>query len=451
MSDLDRIVDVTISRQTQTVAQASFGTFGIVSEFATDKTTVTFARYREYASLAEMTDDGWSTSDAVYKAAAIVFSQNPSVDKIMVGRIDKDDADISTALNEIQKATQDWYMFLIVGTASGKLVFSADFVSLNSIVVTVNGTAVTAVVFDTDQETTMDNLAAQIETDITGASVTVDPLDLDTRTLIIEIDDGDVESLSAVVTLGASQPTATATLDIVDDDIKAAAAWTETQKKIFMYTTGNSDVLDSGVTTDLPYYMKNLSYDRTVSCYHPYAQDAGNEPAWFEAGWAGEALPYDPGSQTWAFKTISGVAVYSLTTAERNAAFGKNCNVYTQVGGVSITEEGKVASGEWIDVIRGIDWIESRLQEAVFTELVNARKIPFTDEGVAVIENSIRGVLSDAADQGIIDKSSIVVSVPKVSTISATDKGNRNLPDVNFSATLQGAIQKVVINGTVTV
>lgn len=357
MSDLNNIIQVTISRETQAIAIASFGTFAIISEFLTSKTTPAFVRHREYASLAEMVAEGWLTTDDEYLAAAIAFSQNPKLDKVMIGRLDSTDATIAAGLNAIQAASQDWYAWIMIPP----------------------GTYAT--------------------------------------------------------------------------DITAAAAWNETQKKILFQSTADDNVLDSGATTDLPYVFQNLAYDRTVSIYHPNSQDEtpAGTPAWMESGWPGEALPYDPGSQTWAYKTISGVASYALTSSERTAALDKNCNIYTNTASVNVTEEGKVASGEYIDVIRGLDWLEARLQEAVFTELVNKRKIPFTNEGIALIENAVRGVLADAAAEGLLVEESIEVTVPKAADVSSANKLARNLPDVDFVAVLQGAIHSVEINGTVTV
>jgi len=48
-----------------------------------------------------------------------------------------------------------------------------------------------------------------------------------------------------------------------------------------------------------------------------------------------------------------------------------------------------------------------------------------------------------------VDPTSIVVTVPKVANISSTDKANRNFPNVSFLARVQGAVNTVVINGTV--
>lgn len=360
MSELNDIITVVISRETQSIAIASFGTEAIISEFLTSKTSPAFDRNRDYASLEEMVTDGWSSTDDEYKAAAIAFSQNPKVDKVMIGRLNDvggvGDATIADGLSAIQIATADWYAWMIIPPG------------------------------------------------------------------------------------------------VYATDVKAAAAWNETQKKIFFNSSFDVNILDGSDETDLAFFFKNLAYDRTVTMYHPDSQDGNvsGGPAWMESGWPGETLPFDPGSQTWAYKTIAGVASYGLTSAQRTAALGKNCNVYTATAGVNITEEGKVASGEYIDIIRGLDWLESTLQTNVFANLVNKRKIPFTDEGAATVETAVKSALSEGVENTLIAPG-FIVTVPKISTVSAANKLARNLPDVKFSAILQGAIHSVEIAGTVTV
>jgi hypothetical protein len=543
MSDLNDIVQVTIDRQTQAVARASFGTPSIISEFSTGKTTVAFERHRYYASLTEMTTDGWLTTDPEYKAAQLYFSQNPKVTKVMVGRKDSGDADWATALTTIQAATQDWYQLMAIGYDERKVVFDGDFVASNSIVFTINGTAVTAVPFNTSQTQTMTDIKAQIEADITGSAVTIEVADVDERTLTIKVDgkaptvsvaitggaaqanssitnsttkavfsadfvasnsivftindvavtavpfntsqtqtmtdlkvqieaditdaivtidntdantrtllidiDGKVATTSVAITGGASQPTVVITTNITDAYAEIAA-WTETQKKIFMFSSALSDIIAAETTNNIASVMKGFNYDRTAVLYHPSSQGE-LVPNWFEAAWPGECLPFDPGSQTWAYKTLSGVNSYNLTTTQANNALGKNANIYNEIAGVDVTRFGTVASGEYIDIIRGLDKLESRLQEEIFTNLVNTRKIPFDDDGIQIIAGITQQVLIEMANDGLLVETSIVVTKPKASAVSSTDKANRNLPDIKFTATLQGAIHTVVIEGVVTV
>lgn len=448
MSSLNDIVQVVISRETTAVARASFGTPGIIAEFDEDYTTVTFDRYRSYASISEMSDDGWTTGDPVYDAAVVLFSQNPTVNSVTVGRKDSADANWGDALTEIQAATEDWYCFMIIANQTSKATFDIDFVTGNSIVFTINGIAVTAIPFNTSNSQTYDDIKTQIEADIADSIVTVNAT---AKTVLVEIfGQSGVTIMSVVVTGGVSQPVGIITYE-QDEDYEAVRTWAETQKKIFFLCSSDVEIYNSGSTTDIAYTTKNGAYDRTVVLFHTNSQ-GDSSPAYFEAGWIGETLPYDAGSQTWSFKTISGVSTYALTSGQRSAILAKNANIYTTIAKVNnITRQGKVGSGEYIDIIRGIDWLESRLQEEVFSNLINKRKIPFTDEGITLIAGVIQGVLNEAARQGLLVVDSIEITVPLASAVSSADKIARNLPDINFTAVLQGAIHNVEINGTVTV
>ena len=230
-------------------------------------------------------------------------------------------------------------------------------------------------------------------------------------------------------------------------DVKAIAAWIETQKKIYFVQGTDTAILNGASTTDLLAELKALGYDRTALIYHL----AANSDEYAEAAWVGEGLPFDPGSSTWAFKQLAGVTPDSLTTANRTGVLGKNGNAYSITAGVAITEQGKVVSGEFIDIIIGLDYLESRLQENVFGALVNARKLPYDDGGITAISGIVQATLEEAARKGILQGNSIVLTVPKYSEIPQADKLARNLPDIKFTALLLGAIQTIEINGTVSV
>lgn len=447
---LNDIVQLSITRETQSVTRAGFGTYGFMSEFATDKTTVAFNRYRKYASLSEMITDGWLTTDVVYKAAQVVFSQNPKLSTVFIGRKDAADADWATALTAINNADRNWYMFGIEATPAGTVVFSDDFVTDNSIAMTVNGESVTAVAFNSDQATTMDDLKDQIEADIAGSSVTILTSDTNTRSFRIDIFGETVTSITAAVTGGASQPTAVITY-INEDDYEAVSAWVESaeDRKAFLYASSSSGILVPETTDDIASTLKALNLDRTVSIYHPSAQGVAY-PQFLESGWPGECLPYDPGTQTWAYKTIAGVSSYALNNSQRSSCIAKNCNFYTEVAGIDITETGKVAGGEWLDIIRGIDALEARIQEDFFRLLTLLRKLPFDDGGITLAESTLRAALNAFAGRpGLLIADSIVITVPKYSDTVSADKIDRVLPDLKFTATPQGAIHILQITGTV--
>ena len=347
---LKDIVEVNITRQTTSVAVAAFNVPLILSQFATNKTTTAFTRARVYGSVAEMASDGWTSSDAVYKIANAIFSQNPSVNKIVVGRKDSNDATIDAALNAIANENNDWYG--------------------------------------------------------------------------IVVDQALVSSFADV------------------------ASWVETAKKFAIFWITDVNAYDPSKSTDLASVLKLANRDRSAVVWHATPAGGADYP---DAAWMGEGFPYEPGTSTWAYKTLNGVTPDTLLASQETALKNKNCNYYMTVGGVSITQEGKVASGEYIDIIIGTDWIEARLREAVYSALVNNRKIPYDDTGIAMIEGLVKGVLNEAASKGILQADSIAVTVPKYADIPQADKLARKLPDVKFSALYQGAIHSVTINGTISV
>lgn len=231
-------------------------------------------------------------------------------------------------------------------------------------------------------------------------------------------------------------------------DILAIAAWIESKRKVFAVQITDPNAALSTSTTDLAAQLKALGYERTFMLYHDAAKAAES----VEARWMGEGFPHDPGSSTWAYKKLVGATPDALGTNAKTVLASKNCNTYTTVAANNITEEGKMASGEWIDIIIGTDFLEARLQETVFSALVANRKIPFDDEGGTLLQGLVESVLRAAAGPaGILKDESIKVTVPKVATISQADRAGRNFPDVTFTADYQGAIHRVTIKGTISV
>jgi hypothetical protein len=232
--------------------------------------------------------------------------------------------------------------------------------------------------------------------------------------------------------------------------VKAAAAWVESNNKIYLADTNESEaILDaSDGTQGLLDDLKTLGYARTMGCWHP----APNQ--FFAAAWAGAVLPIDPGSETWKFKNLTGIATTNLTSTHRTNLVTRRANSVETVAGVKITFEGTVfnTSIGFMDVQRGIDWLQNDMTVGVFEALAGASKIPYTDAGAAVVEAEVRASLKRAVTRQILsDDPAPEVSVPRVADVASADKTARNLPSVRFNGTLAGAIHKGTITGTVTV
>lgn len=441
VAELSEVVEVNISQQTQAVSQAGFGVplvLGVHTRFA--------ERIRFYTSIDGMAGDGFLTADDEYKAASAMFAQTPSPSRIAIGRREANVAKVMT------------------------ITLDADLITGNTIAATVNGSAV-AQAFDTSHLNTMNAFAAAIDAVEGVASAVVGGVG--NRIITVTAEPGyELSITGASVSGGASQAgvtlatttagkTAASELDLVvaasndwyallltsrlDADQLTAAAWTEPRRKILLVLVDEAAAY-AATTTDVGAKLEDKTYHRTAWAYH-------HAPAEFmEAAWAGAVLPLDPGSETWAYKTLAGVAASTLTTTQsQNVRTLKKGNTYETMAGVNITRDGQMASGRFIDQTRFIDWLEARLQEGVFALLIANPKIPYTDNGVSLVEAKVREVLAAGVAAGGIDPDSITVTVPRVASINVNDRAARILPGVKFSCRLSGAIHKITINGTVTV
>ncbi len=243
---------------------------------------------------------------------------------------------------------------------------------------------------------------------------------------------------------------ALACTDRTSATVQAIAAWIETQIKIFGTASADPNIINqaSGTdTTSIAAILNNLGYVRSFVLYH---QDANSD--YPECAWFGTCLPLTPGSETWMFKQLASISYSNLDSNQENNAFGKSANTYEYIGGVGITQKGTMAVGEYIDTVRGIDWLTSTIQSYVYSTLILNPKVPYTDAGITAIESQIRRALNLAISNNFIAQDPPYnVIVPLAINVSPTDKANRVLNGVSFTATLAGAIQAVNITGTVSV
>lgn len=233
-------------------------------------------------------------------------------------------------------------------------------------------------------------------------------------------------------------------------DILATADWVEARPKLFGTCSSQEAIINESANDDqssLAYQLFSAGYTRTFLLYH---QDADDD--YPECAWMGRCLPLEPGSETWKFKSLNTIPYSNLNTTQAINAQTKSCNTYQFVGGRNITAEGVVSSGEFIDIIRGVDWLTARIQEFVFFVLVNNNKVPYTDTGIAMIEAEVRRALELGVTNNFLAADpQYTIEVPRAAAVPANDKANRILRNVSFQATLAGAIHFVEIRGVVSV
>lgn len=436
-STLDSIFAVNISLANAAVQQKGFGrplVLGSSNRFTGGDL------YRIYTSLAGMVADGFLTTDLEYKAASSIFSQPIAPPDIMVGYAPTDVAQVETITPTAINTTL--YTVTINGVAS---TYTSDGSATAAEIVTGLAAAINAQVpalpVVTSGTTTLILTAL-----VTGEGFTVSigaNLALAHTTPEVDV----ATALSAMVAAGGKDWYGLVLTSRTLGDIITAAAWIEAQAYgyIFIGCSQDAAVL-TAVTTDVAYLLKATNPLRSA---YLWSDDQAHYP---EAAWLGEEFPKQPGSSNYAWKTLAGITATLnsvMTDSKIGILEGKNGNYYISVGGVPVTQKGKMAGGQWIDVVVGRDWIKANIQQELFNLLIRMPKIGFDDPGIGALANVLRGVLNQAVEFNIIQPG-FVINVPLASSFSPTVKSTRILPSIPWSAELVGAINGGTITGTLT-
>lgn len=437
MASLDSIVNVSISRQTQVASLPGFGIPGILGT-AGNWPSANTNKIASYSSLAAVLTD-YATSTPEYQMANAIFSQTPKPASLRIIKRTANTAQVNTLTPTAADAT----VFAV--TIDGvQYSFTSGVGATATSIVTGLKAAIAA--DPTCRMTSSGTTTLILTSNTPGWASTVASTGAGVLTNVATTpNNGPVEDVSAAVIQDNSWYMLLPSSKAVND-IQALAAYIEGQKKL-MIVVSNDATAPTSTLTDIAQLLKAKTYFRSSVYYSSTAAEWGN------AAWAGRVLPLNPGSETWKFKTLAAItAEAALSDSGIGFLDGKNANYEIPVAGINMTAQGKTAAGEFIDIMRGIDWLQSIMQSDIFTKLTNVDKLPFTDAGIAVIEASLRAMLQQAVRVGLIGTNSDwTVTVPKVGDVLSADRAARSLTGVSFTAKLAGAIHATTISGVVTV
>jgi len=440
MTTTIEVVDVTIDIRDAAVAQQGFGTPMIVASHAFWPETV-----RTFSELAQLVTPPLAvpTSHPVYLMAQAMKAQKPSPATFKVGKRAGLGTQVAKLTPTVDPAGSS-YAFRIKTKDLTATVAAAGTVAMacTAIAAAITGATpplgVTAVATATEITVTSTTPGTRFSFSCSSKNIayletTPDPtIGIATDLNTIRAYDQDWYGL----VIDATGPA----------EILGAANWAETNTVMFWPTTMDSDAIGSG-STDIGTQLKAASITRTFTTWHHRAaeQYAG-------AAWLGKMLPKDPGAANWANKALALVDMSPLDDTARGNLRNKNVNYYVAIKGVGFTLDGRAASGRFADITQGTDWFESRLEERIVGLLANNDKVPYTDKGIALIRSQVEAQILEAITATIADgDQDWWTSAPAVADVAPADKIARILRNVKFQFVLQGAINKVLINGTVLV
>lgn len=451
MSTLTQFANVSITSATQMPSRIGFGTPLVLGYF-----TAWPDRVRTYSSLTAMVADGINSTGvgaATYWAAAAIFSQNPRVKQIKVGR-------------RTNAWTQKVQLFPTSATAGVvyKVTIGALGSSSTAITRTVPGASSIAAEC-TALKGLIDALGLAMTTALGGgntyvectASVPGQMFVFASRNPEMELFESTAAPAAISTDLDACRAADDDFYGVTPDSCSKAealliAAWAEpTGIKIFFGQTGDTEDGKIGVASTLLKQLQAAAYFRTAILFDSIAV-----PSFAGAGWMGKGFPYTPGTITYHAKSLSGVTVDIISETVDGEVKARNGNTYTVVAGTNVTADGKVASGEFIDVVIGRDCLQARIKEAVFGVISGQLRVPFNNGGIQTIVGTAKGVCvrqqGTKENPGFLDpEQAVIVTGPLIGDVDPVDRANRFLRNVTFSAKITGAIHATNISGTISV
>lgn len=437
--DISEVINSVITAEDNFPSREGFGTPMVVGYHTTTSGDERVQSFRKLSDVAEE----YAIDSAIYLACAAMFAQNPRPRVVKVGR--RAGAPTQT-IRYTPTVTTSGYVYTgaIGGFEWTVTVQPGDLVAdvCDDIVTAVNaaaGSIVTATDGTTHVDIASDAAGAWYahEVDVPRASLTLEDrttnpaTSLATDLTAILAADDDWYGLVVADAQSSAQ-------------ILIAAAWCESNGKLYVADTFDSDV-PTGATDDVMSDVELAAYTHTAVLYH--RKGHGYFPS---ARWLGLMLPKDPGTETWALRTLAGLPADDLTSTERTSIEGKSGNFYASMGGsgriLGAFKGGITGSGRFLDLVRYMDSLNAGIKEDGFDALVGPDKLPMSNAGLSVIGAAIRARLKSGERIGALRNIELVI--PDVDDIPEGDRAERIASGFEWSAIYTGAIHEVAITGS---
>lgn len=218
------------------------------------------------------------------------------------------------------------------------------------------------------------------------------------------------------------------------ETIKAISEKCQVNNKVYAVTI--NDLADIEV-------LGKEVFDNTFVAFHD------DENAYLAEGVA-VIMSYKIGGKTAKFKQVQGVTEANISLTDLYKLHENKIFTYIKKLGVLQTTEGKVLSGEYIDVVLGEYWIRFRMEERMQRLALTQDKIPYTNRGIAMLVSVAEQVLNQAVDMGIIEEGQYRVDYKRREEVDSNEVANRVYDHIIWTAMLQGAIHSGQISGILT-
>ena len=457
-----RTVDVNLTRQDRFATARGFSVALIVQPDAVAGQVDASNRTKLYADMTEVGTD-FDVADAAYKGAQAMFAQNPRPRQIKIGYRNPANP-IMAELDLIYAADPDFYGIGFTAEIRDTInqFLAADWAEAHDVLMGLDSN-------DVSTET-----AAAVADKTSTVTITIASPGVVSWTA-----HGLVAGDEVVFTTTGALPTgltAGATYYVLAASIAADSFCVGTTPGgSAINTTGSQSGTHTATSPQyggsIAEYIESKDYDRSFVFYHT---DATLYPALASLAYVA-TRDLDRGNLTSAmrgdinagnaytlkFKKLAGITVLNKGSAIVQAitgfvpgsgvdpAQGHSANTYVDIGGLPMVVEGTVGSRAFIDEIHASDWLVARMREALLSTLANNARIPFTNPGVGILCNAVRGVMNRGVAAGIVasdfgDDDEVIpeftISVDRVENIPVSQRRNRIAPNIKVEFRYAGAI-----------
>lgn len=470
------IINVNIAVSPNAVATDGFGPLLFMSKEFVPTTDV--YPVRSYTSLAEVSAD--FPSGEINKAATAWYSQKPTPKTFLVGAITTDtltpatsgklSATVAAVLATVKAETAAVLTITVDGKS--KSTAAMDFsgaADLDAVVTIVNAALSAANAGATASQTsgkfviTSSSKGADSSvTEATGKAAEVMKLDAASNpTSTVGVAERSISNDLANIAnapfdffyIGLDRQyrgTKTA------DNQMTVAKWAEANGKVFGWADSDKQILTKGTANSFA-NAKNQNLRNTLCVYDASAN--GDEYPEVSILARAATVNFNVANSVLilAFKKLPGISTADLSSGQLAALESVNGNAFINVGGNTMFYNGKMADGTWFDTVQGVEWLTQKVRNNVFNLFyTSTTKIPWTETGVAMVNQQVTLALELAVTNGLIapgydNENNFYPDGYKVMStdlsLMQSQKGDRIWEGTSFIAIGSGALQGATISG----
>ena len=174
-----------------------------------------------------------------------------------------------------------------------------------------------------------------------------------------------------------------------------------------------------------------------------------------EAALVGATAGLKAGSFTYHDTILKGITPQNLSDDEIAKIHKKGGITFVTKAGDNVTSEGITLGGEYIDIVDSEDYVIQQITYRTQRLLNSSKKIPYTNNGIALLESVVVDVLQGAFNNGIIATTAdgspdFTVNFALREDTTEEQRSTRKYIGGQFTFALAGAVHYVEITGEIT-